>query len=224
MNFLSHYYFERHSHDPELVMGSVLPDLLKMAAKANLIHPMKHADELTIHPKVKSLYNGWERHIVTDKLFHNSAFFYDKTHELKLLLTPVITDTPIRPSFLSHIALELLMDHLLLLQNFVHEQDFYEYLAAADREAIARFLSICGVEDSGFFFRFFNSFMRSQYIGSYRQLDQVTYALINICSLLWDLDIADSQRKEITSALRSYVPILAKDYKSIFDVIRPKLS
>lgn len=223
MNFLSHYYFERYSHDPELVMGSILPDLIKNASKVINVYPKKYEDNFEANPKLKSLYRGWLRHMETDRIFHNSKFFYQKTHELKMLLTPAIKDTAIRPSFFSHIALELLLDHLLLHNNWVHETDFYEYLAAADREAVDSFLKLCGIQDTGFFFRYFNSFMRAQYIGAYRTPHQITSALINICRRLWDVELSAGEKQQITDSLISYTSALSLQYKLIFEEIREQL-
>ena len=120
MNFLSHFYFERFSRNPELVVGSVLPDLLKHARRGAQIHPRKYPERFTDHPKILSIYTGWQRHIETDRIFHTTDFFYQHAHGLKERLAPIVVNTPIRPSFFSHIALELLLDHLLLVDGRVH--------------------------------------------------------------------------------------------------------
>ncbi|WP_257666219.1 hypothetical protein [Parapedobacter tibetensis] len=223
MNFLSHYYFERYSHDPELVLGSVLPDLIKNADRNINVLPHKYEDRFGNNPKLQSIYRGWVRHIEADRYFHNSTFFYSHTHELKAVLAPIVESTAIRPSFLSHIALELLLDHLLLHNNWVHESDFYEYLAAADRDMTDRFLKLCDVKDTLFFFTYFNSFMRAQYVGSYRTFDQITFAMINICRRLWVVELTAKQKEQITTAITAYVKELAGNFHHIFDEIRAQL-
>ncbi|MEC3881084.1 hypothetical protein [Parapedobacter sp. 10938] len=224
MNFLSHYYFERYSRNPELVLGCVLPDLIKNADKDINVLPHKHESHFDGNPKLAAIYRGWGRHVEADRYFHNAPFFYTHTHELKALLAPAVADTPIRPSFLSHIALELLLDHLLLHHQAVHESDFYECLAAADRDAIARFLKFCDVQDTTFFFTYFNSFMRAQYIGSYRHFDQITYAVINICRRLWDVQLSISQQQRMTEAFAHYATELDRSFRSIFDDLETHLS
>jgi hypothetical protein len=42
MNFLSHYYFDRADKDANVVMGTVLPDLIKNAAKEANLYPQKN--------------------------------------------------------------------------------------------------------------------------------------------------------------------------------------
>ncbi len=224
MNFLSHYYFERYSHNPELVLGSVLPDLIKNANKDVNVFPQRVEDRFLNHPKLSSIYEGWLRHVETDRYFHNAPFFYDHTHALKALLAPSVEGTAIRPSFLSHIALELLLDHLLLRHNWVHESDFYEYLAGVDRDTVDKFLRLCGIGETGFFFNYFNSFMRAQYIGSYREFDQITFAMINICRRLWDVNLTAEQKAQITQHIAEYAAVLDSDFNLIFEEIHAQLA
>lgn len=219
MNFLSHYYFERYTHDPELVLGSILPDLIKNADKDINVLAHKHEARFGNNPKLNSIYRGWTRHMETDRLFHNAAFFYEKTHELKILLAPTVAATAIRPSFLSHITLELLLDHLLLENGLVNEDDFYTYLAAADRDTTDRFLKLCDVSDTAFFFRYFDSFMRAQYVGSYREFRQITSALINICRRLWEVQLTVGQQQQLTATITGYAKELNGDFNHIFEEI-----
>lgn len=219
MNFLSHYYFERYSHDPELVLGSILPDLIKNADKDVNVLAHKYETKLGSNPKLNSIYRGWIRHTETDRIFHNAPFFYENTHELKLLLTPAVAATPIRPSFLSHISLELLLDRLLLENGMVDETDFYACLQAVDRDAVNRFLTLCEVPDTAFFFSFFDGFIRAGYVGSYREFDQITLALINVCRRLWPVDLTIDQQKQITASLADHTKKIAGNFNQIFDEI-----
>lgn len=219
MNFLSHYYFERYTHNPELVLGSILPDLVKNADKDINVLAHKYETKFGNNPKLNSIYRGWTRHMETDRLFHNAAFFYEKTHELKILLAPTVETTAIRPSFLSHITLELLLDHLLLENGLVNEDDFYDYLAAADRDTIDRFLKLCDVSDTTFFFTYFDSFMRVRYVGSYRQFHQITSALINICRRLWEVELTTGQQQQLTAIIMDYAKELNGDFNHVFEEI-----
>lgn len=223
MNFLSHYYFERYSHDPELVLGSVLPDLIRNADRSVTILPQKYEDRFGNNPKMQSIYRGWARHTETDRYFHNSDFFYTHTHELKILLAPTVEGTEIRPSFLSHIGLELLLDHLLLHNNRIHEADFYEYLAMADRDTVHRFLSLCAVKDTAFFFDYFDNFLKARYVGEYRDHRNLVTAMINICRRLWDVSPVQTKQEQMVAAIADYAAALDGHFRGIFDDIRAQL-
>src|ERR1700749_3218337 len=103
MNFLSHYYFDRHVTNCYHILGIVLPDLLKNADKSIVLHPEK-----LHHPNkaVNTIIQGWNKHLEVDRYFHSSDFFLTRSHELKNLLTPAIEGSPVKPFFLGHIALE----------------------------------------------------------------------------------------------------------------------
>lgn len=220
MNFLSHYYFNRYEHDPELALGCVLPDLLKNADKDLRIRPEEHELGFLGNPRLQSMYTGWQHHMETDRVFHNLPFFYEHTHQLRLTLAPLLEDTPIRASFLSHIALELLLDHLLLADRVLDEEQFYRYLETADRPTADKFLRICGVGDTQFFFKFLDAFNRARYIARYREVEQVVHALLNICRRLWDFSLPEDGKRSLTIALQAYVrDQLSGLYMKVFDEI-----
>jgi hypothetical protein len=80
MNFLSHYYFDRDTTDCYFTLGTVLPDLLKNADKTIILHP-----ENLVHPnpRINSIIQGWNKHLLVDKYFHSSEFFFTHSHHLK---------------------------------------------------------------------------------------------------------------------------------------------
>jgi|SRR5690606_5345461 len=219
MNFLSHYYFNRYSRDPELVAGCVLPDLLRNADKSARIRPEQHELSFLHHPRLQQLYAGWQQHIETDRRFHDLPFFYEYTHRLRLVLGPILEGTPIRASFLSHIALELLLDHRLLVDQVLDEEHFYQCLEAADRPTVDRFLHLCGLSETLFFFEFFDAFNRARYVGRYRDVEQVGHALLNICRRLWDFQLPEAHRLRMVEALETQAHGLAGEYMKVFDEI-----
>src|ERR1700735_940779 len=87
MNFLSHFYFDRDTDNCYLILGTVLPDLLKNADKTVILHPekLKH-----VNPAVNSIVQGWNKHLEVDRYFHSSDFFIHHSHQLKKLLLPAI--------------------------------------------------------------------------------------------------------------------------------------
>lgn len=96
MNFLSHFYFDRDVNDCYHILGTVLPDLLKNADKAIVLHPEKlhHSDN-----RINSIIAGWNKHLEVDRYFHSSVFFLEQSHRLKLSLRPAIEGSPVKPFF-----------------------------------------------------------------------------------------------------------------------------
>lgn len=223
MNFLSHYYFDRLNDDANVVMGTVLPDLIKNASKEANLYPQKNEFLFLGNPDEEALLKGWTRHLQVDLLFHSSTFFLEKTAQLKQLIKPVVEATPVRPSFLAHIGLELLLDHLLIEHNLVQVNHFYEKLAAVKKESLADFLEHCGLKDQAVFFKFLDGFISSKYLLSYQKLENISYALNRICMRLWPETLSEKQLGALTFELSIFKTVLEKDFMEIFKEIERKL-
>lgn len=219
MNFLSHYYFERNQQDPNMVMGTVLPDLVKNAEKNWNLHPQKREALFLPDQQLNALLNGWKRHLAVDRLFHSSDFFVKEMATLKQLLLPILKDSPVRPSFLSHIGVELMLDHLLVIHKKINIVAFYERLQAVDDELLKSFLIHCGAINTEQFFKFLNGFKSSRYLLSYQKIENISYALQRICMRLWSNPFDEETVVLLTKQLIIYKPILEKNYLQIFEEI-----
>lgn len=222
MNFLSHFYFEKGTANSYLVMGTVLPDLIKNAQKDCNLYPQKRA-ELFDHGPLNSLLSGWKRHLEVDRLFHSSTFFTSETAKLKQFILPILADSKVRPSFLAHIGVELLLDHLLVVNAAVDINSFYDHLNNVDDQAIGNFLNKCGLEDRERFFNFLNSFRSSRYLLSYQKIENISYALQRICMRLWTHPFHETTIALLTEQLSIYKQQLEKNYQDIFIEIEGKL-
>jgi len=223
MNFLSHYYFDRTNNDANVVMGTVLPDLVKNAAKESNLYPQKNEFLFKGNPDEENLLLGWKRHLAVDLLFHSSNFFLEKTTELKQHIKPIVENTPVRPSFLAHIGLELLLDHLLIEHNLIQVKHFYEKLSAVKEESLSDFLAHCNLKNPEIFFNFLEKFISSKYLLSYQKLENISYALNRICMRLWPETLDEKQLQQLTLALGIFKTVLEKDFMDIFREIEEKL-
>jgi acyl carrier protein phosphodiesterase len=223
MNFLSHYYFEQQTNSPEIVLGTVLPDLLKNANKNWSIHPEKKPDLFTqLH--TSAILTGWKRHLEVDRIFHSAHFFNQKMQELKNLLIPILSDSPVRPSFLAHIGVELLLDHLLVTHQKININQFYNQLDEVDEIALTEFLNLCAIDNVNHFFKFYQSFKSSRYLLSYQKLENIAYALQRICMRLWEHPFSEKTNYQLISVLEFYKNQLEVDFMVIFEEIENKLT
>jgi hypothetical protein len=221
MNFLSHYYFDRTTTDCYFILGTVLPDLLKNADKTIVLHPEKLEDD---DPKIKSLVAGCKKHLDVDRYFHSSDFFATHAHQLKLLLSPVIEGSPVKPFFLGHIAVELIIDNLLLTTGKLKVEDFYDRLIECDDAVIVKFLTLAGLKDTSLFIRFFHGFKSSGYLHTYSETEQIAYALKRICMRIWDNPFTALHETRINETLVAYRQLLLPEFMVIFQEIINKLS
>ncbi|KGE15420.1 hypothetical protein [Sphingobacterium deserti] len=224
MNFLSHYYFERYSPHAETIFGALLPDLLKNVDKAYNFHPQRFEETLFAHPQTRYVSEGWYRHVEVDKLFHSSAFFIDHCHALRKLLDPIVAHLPIRASFLAHISIELLLDHLLIDQKIVNAQRLYEHLEHITPNLIGKYLRTLGDVDIAKFTDFYTRFLESRYILSYQDVGNLAHALFNICKRVWVFQTSDADLYELTICLSNYKDQHLKNYLDIFHNIQGSMS
>ena len=221
MNFLSHYYFDRDVTNCYHILGTVMPDLLKNADKNVIIRPEK----ITYHgAEMRSIAEGWHKHIEVDRYFHSSDFFLHHSHQLKKVLIPVIEGSRVKPFFLGHIALELLLDNLLLTTGIVSVSGFYDHLAGCDLSIVEEFLNIAGLTDTDRFFRFFGGFKRDEYLHTYAETHQIAYALKRICMRVWTDPFTAEQENGMNWVLTTYRETQLADFRSVFDEIENKLA
>ncbi len=220
MNFLSHYYFDRDTTNCYHTLGTVLPDLLKNADKTILIHPEKlqHSD-----PAISDLIAGWKKHLLVDRYFHSSNFFITRSSELRKLLTPAVDGSPVKPFFLGHIALELILDNLLITTGKISVDDFYSHLAGCSHDKIKGFLNLSGLQDADRFFRFFEKFKSNRYLETYADTSQISYALKRVCMRIWDDPFTPRHEEKMTTVLAAYRDNMYPDFMAIFDEIAVKL-
>lgn len=223
MNFLSHFYFDRHSEDPHLILGTVLPDLIRNARNEWKLHPEKNAELFSIPSYENSMLRGWMRHLEVDRYFHNSDFFNYHTAQIKKAIVPALKNSVVRPSFLAHISLELFLDSLLLTEGHIQTDNFYNHLRQSDRIAIKRFLEINQIDDTAHFYKFFDRFMESKYLESYRETGHILYALNRICMRLWKNPMSEDELKELKEVLSNYRDEFMGDYMDIYEYIGKKL-
>ena len=224
MNFLSHFYFERNESDEYRTLGVVLPDLVKNAQNSCNLYPQKERHLFETDNLQKSLLIGWERHIIVDNIFHSSEYFKVQTGILKQLILPVVADSPVKPFFLAHIGLELMLDHLLVADGIVNVNTFYSQLEKTNKEAVKLFLETCRLQDTSVFCRFLNNFISGRYLLSYQKLENISYALNRICMRVWPASMDQNRMDNLTIQLVLFKSTLQKNFESIFISLKSRLN
>ena len=157
--------------------------------------------------------------MAVDRHFHNSQFFHKHTHAIRDLIIPALKDSVVRPSFLAHISLELMLDSTLLTENHLDAEDLYVHLRQADRLLLQRFLERNNLDDTAHFFTFFEKFIQANYLNSYRESQNLMYALNRICMRVWKDPLNETQIQNLSAILKEYHESLQEDYMEIYDEI-----
>jgi acyl carrier protein phosphodiesterase len=157
--------------------------------------------------------------LAVDRHFHNSQFFQKHTHAIRDLIIPALQDSVVRPSFLAHISLELMLDSTLLTENQVDAEDLYVHLRQADRKLVQQFLEINNLDDTVHFFTFFEKFIQANYLNSYRESHNLMYALNRSCMRIWKDPLNEKQMQDLSEILGEYHQSVRKNYMEIYDEI-----
>lgn len=223
MNFLSHFYFERENPNDYMVMGVVLPDLIKNADKNWNLNPQKDEYLFRDVPEYNALLTGWKRHLEVDRVFHSSNYFKEQTAILKQMILPAVETGPVKAFFLAHIGLELILDHLLLTQQIVNADDFYVQLQASCTDELAGFLRLAGLPGPQKFSSFLDDFIESRYLFSYADMENITYSLNRICMRLWPNPFQKEQLDMLTIQLEKFKQQLQNNFLTIFHEVGTEL-
>lgn len=194
MNFLSHYYLGRHKEDPHFTLGLVLPDLARNNDKA-LRFRDGVLEAASTSNAMKHLHEGVQFHHLTDHLFHNSPYFEEKSQELKaILLKYPFQSLKKHYHFLAHIALELMLDRMLLKEDPQLCDQFYISLENVKDNAIVDYFGHTGYADkAAAFIDFLYLFNKNKYIQHYVKTESMAFALGRIYHRATGLDIHEDK-------------------------------
>ena len=174
MNYLTHFHFNTlqpvyASASDEFHFGVALPDILSVYDRTLRFHPSKITGQ-------EELWLGIHNHMDMDTFFHRSVFFKNSYEAIRIILNQSISPAMnIRPFFLAHVLVEILLDHLLLLRSSNLALRFYRTIGSVNVTEIVRLLErhferkLEGLED------LINKFLVTRFLESYIQLDQLIF-------------------------------------------------
>lgn len=136
MNYLAHAY--QHLDNPYFVAGTGLPDWMSVIDRKN--RPRRQYAEPVIdhsHPSIAALARGCVQHHADDLWFHqNECFVTLSTQfavELRQLLEPGLGH---QAGFVGHIAVELLLDAILIERDPRLLDKYYALLESLDADLV----------------------------------------------------------------------------------------
>ena len=224
MNYLSHYYFDQQNADPYYILGIALPDLVKNNNRRWNVHPHKHEAKFAENPIFNSIYNGWKRHLTVDHYFHEAPYFLEKSH----LITERMRGIPfenkmVKPFMIGHVGLEIMLDTLLLINQKIKGNGFYNSLEKCDIKHIIKFLELNEIQNAQEFELFYERFCSSKYLLSYQSNESIVYALNRIQYRLTRQFFTESDVRLMHTNIAELMDIVEQDYLFIFDEIEAHL-
>jgi hypothetical protein len=132
MNYFAHGRL--FTDDPYVLAGTAVPDWLnvvarRVKARSKLARPFLRDDD----PRVAALARGIVQHHADDAWFHETPAFAELSWQFTAMIRDALPpDDGLRPSFLGHILVEILLDACLIGQSPADLEAYYAALATID--------------------------------------------------------------------------------------------
>lgn len=213
MNFLSHY--QVHSRDVhEFNFGLLFPDFLGILNrdyklgqyKSDYAGPSNHFVE------------GLDYHVRADAYWHDCVYFKEKCQLLKDVFTSFgFGERPYRPFFMTHVALELLIDRQLVLKDEAVCENMYHSLANVDSVFLDGLFQQRGETER--MLNFLKNFIDRRYVFSYGDNEMFVYALNRLFSRIGHPQLTFSNEENRDTFVYQLDHAVKKDYNTILETI-----
>lgn len=124
--------------DPYFAAGTGVPDML-MVVDRGLKVRSRHARPFMSDPDpvIAAVAGGVCQHLWDDKRFHETAAFAETSLALTLTFRDAFGDeSGLRPRFLGHLLVELLLDASLIAENPQHLEQYYAVMESVDAQQV----------------------------------------------------------------------------------------
>lgn len=175
MNFLSHYSLDPNPPHDLFTVGVAIPDILSVAGRHLRLpwHALRKWKNDPLSPTPQDwIVSGLLRHEQADKWFHQSEFFDSERKLILPFLQQIIPQNPnTRYFFITHIAVELWLDRVLLMENATLAHQFYQRLKLYSGEDIKDWLATITGKEYSPFSPTFDRFTQHTYLYRYAEND-----------------------------------------------------
>lgn len=128
--------------EPYMLVGTAIPDLMnvvdrKVRVRSRNAEPfLEDAD-----PRVAAIARGVAQHHADDAWFHQTDAFARLSWEFTVMARDAAPDDSLRPSFLGHILVEILLDSTLIAEDPPLLERYYSAIEAVDPSLVQQAVS-----------------------------------------------------------------------------------
>lgn len=217
MNYLAHAWsFLRHGDaDPYELAGVAVPDWLGVAARRTKCRSRDAAPHLRSDDRrLAALSRGVCRHHADDAWFHDSPTFGELSLAFaKTLREELGESTSMRPWFLGHILVELLLDDELARREPGLLDWYYEIIARADATWVASHVARMSGREVGRLADFIGRYVEVRFLADYRDDGPLVMRLNQVMGRVG----LDALPAEFTPLLAGFRGAIADSFDSLLD-------
>jgi len=205
MNFFAHYYFYHKPNNNWYNAGLLFPDLLRIFSNKQRISEKNVLNFSSVNHNSQNILAGVKHHLIADDIFHNWDWFKQKNHELAI----VIRESKLyiqRDWFLAHIFIELAIDHILVSESESLVEQLYINLKNCKKNDWYLFFKEYNLGELEQWFNGYEKFNTHQYIYSYKDTENIIYALNRIYQSRGIGEFDVNQKTFLLRLLNTFVP------------------
>lgn len=170
---------------PYFLAGTAIPDWMnvtnrRVRVRSKLAAPFLEAEG----PEFRELAAGVVQHHKDDDWFHRTRAFAELSLQFAVLLRDGLpADDGMRPSFLGHILVELLLDDCLIQDDPLRLDAYYSALDTIDSKVVAQFIADATNNERGLFdqfVKFLPRFVEVRFLNDYADNAKLLYRLNNV--------------------------------------------
>ena len=217
MHFLSHYYYELPAKSPLFVVGLSIPDLTSGFSKA--YNSVIKNSVLPSNPHLLQIHEGIVSHYEADKVFHNSPMFINLTSlTTQSFLSAGLNRQRLRLSVIAHVAVELMIDRQLIIENGQLVVDYYNLINEASEELISSYFDVHRLTDTkrNFLIRF-QLFKQRRFLLLFNELENIVIGLSRIYQNVTGVEFTEEEKLGFFNALNNIDSTIRYSWKEILN-------
>ena len=217
MHFLSHYYYELPAKSPLFVAALGIPDLTPGFSK--LYNSAIKNSVIPNNEDLKQIHAGILSHYEADKAFHNLPKFIDlMAKTTQAFLTEGLNRERLRLSVISHVAVELMIDRQILIENEQIGHDYYTLINAANEDLISAYFDAFSQEEGKrkFLIRF-RGFKERRFLFLFNDIEKIVMGLSRIYEGATKTSFTDDEKSRFFGALNNIDSTIRYSWKEILN-------
>jgi hypothetical protein len=189
VNYLAHGWRtlaaieEGGADDAWTLAGTALPDWLRVLGGRMRATPDRAAACVgSEDPRLSSLARGVRRHFDDDAWFHASPGFTEASSEAAALVRPLASEVAgLRPSFVAHVLVEMLLDAELLRREPGRADAYYETLGRLDPDEVERVAAPIAIRAPEGLAPLVRTFLAMRFVADYADDARLAHRLDQVC-------------------------------------------
>ena len=212
MNYLAHG--RRFVEQPYFLAGTAVPDWLNVVDRKGRVRAKRALPMIDdADPQVAAVAQGIAQHHHDDDWFHRTRAFAELSLQFTVHIRDQLPrDNGLRPGFLGHILVELLLDAVLIEEDSGLLDAYYDAVGQVDPHVVGRAVNRMSTKTTDDLPRFIQLFIRERFLYDYAEDAKLVYRLnqvlrrVKLAALPEDFQrLLPSARREVFDRKRELI-------------------